>query len=100
MIALADIPELLADLESGELTLRETHEVLLDLLTTSEVVDVMTCLPDALQRSFGMMLRDDFDSDVPASSTFWIVSSVGEHPNKASIVEAARRWLREQRGRD
>lgn len=96
MIALADIPVLSLDLESGELSRPEALEVLLDLLATREVADVMVQLPQDLQRSFGRLLRDDSGSNVPASETYWIVSSVGEHPHKVAIVEAARRWLRAQ----
>jgi hypothetical protein len=93
MIKLEDIPELLSDLERGDLSLDDLDMRLLDLLVVNEVHSVMALLPTQLQEKFASILRE-FDEPTSPEDIYIFSSSRGDHPDKHTIIASARRWLR------
>jgi hypothetical protein len=93
MIAIKDIPELVLDLERGDLSLDDLDMRLLDLLAVNECDSVMALLPTKLQERFASLLRE-FDEPANPDDIYIFSSSRGDHPDKHTIIAAARRWLR------
>jgi hypothetical protein len=100
MIALGDIPEMLAAWRSGELLFDEVYGLCLDLFAAHRVEEVFALLPPELRDQFGSSLVDEFDNNTPAERYVFLDSGTGDSPNKVRIINEARAYLARVAARD
>jgi hypothetical protein len=93
MITLEDIPEMLAELDKGELSVQDVYALCLDLFADNEVDDVFAPFPLDLRNDFTSRLREVYDNDTPAENFLLFDSARGDHPDKLIIINRIRSWL-------
>jgi hypothetical protein len=92
-MTLDDIPEMLGDWRTGNLTFEDVYFLCLDLFEDHEADIVLSQLPEELRQKVDSRLRADWDNDAPLEDCFIFNSGSGEHPASRTIVERARRWI-------
>jgi hypothetical protein len=96
MIALEDIPEMLVELDQGELSLQDVHALCLDLFVQNEVDDVFAQLPMKLRDEIISRLYNVYNNDTPPENFLLFDSARGDHPDKLIIINKIRGWLARQ----
>lgn len=93
MIALEDVPELLALLTDGQLTEDLLFGFLVELSSSCEIDVILSHLPDDRRRAFEEHLRSSFDNDSPADRFITFSSATGATPIPSDLVQKIRAWL-------
>lgn len=92
-MVLTDIPEMVEDLKSGELTFATADSCLVWMISDHEVQEIYDALPKELQLRFSEVLRQTFGTNGPPGNIILLNSATGDHPQKLKVVDRARSWL-------
>lgn len=93
MFKISDLPELVADYESGEADWPLAYSVLLRLVGDHEVSEVMSKLSAEMATRFDESLRKEFGDEELARTGLWIDNAGGEPANRDLIVTRVRQWI-------